>query len=161
MSKFRAPVRSKGNGYVIDIGDDEAEVLLRLISELRSLLTDTDLDPTGQALLARLFPVVYPDDEEFEAEYQRLMRSELVESKLSALTIVEDALNGNGRVDEGQLIAFMQSVNSVRLVLGTMLDIGDDTGEDDEVDVEQQDSPEYHLYSYLSWLLEWSVRALS
>ncbi len=54
----------------------------------------------------------------------------------------------------------MQSINSIRLVLGVMLDVSDDP-DVDEVAEGQEDSPEYALYSYLSWLLEWCVRALS
>ena len=63
-------------------------------------------------------------------------------------------------LDEGELVAFMQSINSVRLVLGTMLAVSDDPA-DDEVAAGLEDSPEYALYGYLSWLLEHCVRALS
>ncbi len=53
----------------------------------------------------------------------------------------------------------MQSINSIRLVLGTLLDVSDDP--DDEVVSEHDDTAEYQLYGYLSWLLEWTVRAFS
>jgi hypothetical protein len=132
----------------------------RLVAELRALLTDDDPDPEAAPLLLRLFPVAYTDDDEREAEYQRLMREELVASKLASLTIVDDALAGSGRVSEPELVAFMQSVNSIRLVLGVMLDVTDDP-DSDEVDAGLEGSPEHHLYGYLSWVLEWSVRALS
>jgi hypothetical protein len=88
------------------------------------------------------------------------MREELVESKLAAMQVVDDALSGDGRVDEGRLIAFMQSINSIRLVLGTMLGVSDDPDED-EVTPGLEGSAEYHLYAYLSWLLEHTVQALS
>ncbi len=132
----------------------------RLIRELRALLTDPDPDDGAQRLLARLFPVAHPDDDEMEAEYQRLMRDELVESKLSAFDIVDDTLSGDGRVDDSELLAVMQSINSIRLVLGTMLGVTDDP-DGDEVTPGLEDSAEYHLYSYMSWLLEWCVRALT
>lgn len=156
MSRLRPPVRAKGDGFVIDIGADEAALVGRLLGELRELLTDPDPTPESHMLLMRLFPAAYPDDADLEAEYQRLMRDELVQSKLGAMGAVEQVLAGNGRVDEAGLTAFMQSVNSIRLILGTMLDVTDD--DDDEID--QEDSPEYQLYAYLSWLLEWSVRAM-
>jgi hypothetical protein len=54
----------------------------------------------------------------------------------------------------------MQSINSIRLVLGVMLEVTDDP-DVDEVAEGYEDSPEYALYGYLSWLLEWCVRALS
>jgi hypothetical protein len=160
MSRFRPPVRAKGDAFVIDLGAEESALVKRLTGELRSLLTDPEPDEGAQSLLARLFPVAYPDDDEMEVEYQRLMREELVESKLSAFDIVDDALSGDGRVDEGQVVAVMQSINSIRLVLGTMLGVTDDP-DADEVTPGLEDSAEYHLYSYMSWLLEWCVRALT
>jgi hypothetical protein len=159
MSRFRPPVRAKGDGFVVDLGADESALIRRLVGELRSMLTDPEPDDSDQVLLARLFPVVHHDDEEMEAEYQRLMRDELVQSKLSAFDIVDTTLSGDGRVDEGELMAVMQSINSLRLVLGTMLGVTDDP-DADEVTPGLEDSAEYHLYGYLSWLLEWCVRAL-
>jgi hypothetical protein len=52
----------------------------------------------------------------------------------------------------------MRSVNSLRLVLGTLLDV-----HDDEADLLlDEDDPAYgqlQLYSYLGWLLDWMVTA--
>lgn len=161
MSRFRAPVRRSGDGFVIDVDDGEAALIGRLSGELRALLVDESDDPAAQALLGRLFPSAYLDDDELEAEYQRLMREELVASKLSALDIVDAAMaDDDHTLDEGELMAFMQSINSVRLVLGTMLDVNDDP-EADEVAAGFEESPEYALYGYLSWLLEHCVQALS
>jgi hypothetical protein len=163
VSLRRGPVRRSGDGYVIAVDADEAALITRLAAELRSLLTE-DADTEGaRALLGRLFPVAYPDDDELEIEYQRLMRDELVTSKLAALDVVERALEpgGDDRVlDEAGLTAFMQSINSVRLVLGTMLAVDDDPDRD-EVAPGWEQSPEYALYGYLSWLLEHCVRTLS
>ena len=60
--------------------------------------------------------------------------------------------------DEGQTIAFMQSINAIRLVLGSLLGIHDDESADQ---ADGDASPEHQLYDFLSWLLEWTVRALS
>ncbi|MGH9133869.1 MAG: DUF2017 family protein [Ilumatobacteraceae bacterium] len=161
MARPRPPIERRGDGYRLHIGDDELALLRRLLGELRQLLvSDSDEEKVAGAMLTRLFPVAYPDDADLEAEYQRLMRSELVTSKLAAIDIVENVIDGAGAaIDESQLTAFMQSINSVRLVLGTLLDVTDDP--DAEVVTEYDDTAEYQLYSYLSWLLEWSVRALS
>jgi hypothetical protein len=112
-------------------------------------------------LIRRLFPVAYPDDEEKEAEYQRLMREELVASRLSAIDSVIRTIepaNATALLDEGETIALMQSINAIRLVLGSMLGITDDDSADA---ADETDSPEHHLYDFLSWLLEWTVRSLS
>ena len=153
MSDPRLVTRSR-HGYVLHLGVEERTVVSRLLDELRRLLRS----PAGAPGLARLFPVVHPDDREREDEYQRLMRDELVTSRLGAIDAVQRVLAGSGRkvtLDEAQLTAFMQAVNAVRLVLGTVLDVG----EDDEPSAD--DSPEHHLYGYLSWLLDASVRAVS
>lgn len=161
MSRFRGPIRSTRKGFEIAVDDDEAALIRRLAGELRQLLTDDADDEHARALLVRLFPTAYPDDEELEEEYQRLMREELVASKLAALDVVDRALApGADPLDDAGLLAFMQSVNSVRLILGTMLEVSDDP-DADEVRAGLEDSPEYALYSYLSWLLEHCVRALS
>lgn len=158
VSRFRSPVRRKGEGFIIDLGDQEAEVVLHLVDELRTLLTNTNSEPAAEALTARLFPVVHPENAEMEAEYQRLMRDELVQSKLSALSQVEAALRGNGRVNESQLLAFMQAVNSIRLVLAVMLGIADDeSAEAIDGISELAETHEQMLYHYLSWLLEHAV----
>lgn len=160
MGIFRRPVRRSGSGFVIDLHDEEATLIRRLVGQLRAVLTDDDPDTEAQALIVRLFPVAYPDDDEMEAEYQRLMRDELVQSKLAAFDIIDEAVGGDAPIDEGRLIAVMQSINSIRLVLGVILDVSDDPDRD-EVDEDLEDSPEYHLYGYLSMLLDACVQALS
>ena len=164
MRRRRSPVRESGNGFLIELGEDEAMLVTRLLDELRQLLTNPSPDSSERLLVVRLFPVAHPDDEDEEAEYQRLMRDELVESKLEAIASVERVLAAERRsdrvVDELGLVAFMQSLNAIRLVLGTMLGVTDDPTED-EVDEQLERSPEYHLYAYLSWLLEHCVRAAS
>jgi hypothetical protein len=157
---FKRPIRRKGDRFVVDLGDDESALIGRLTGQLRSLLTDDDPGEDAQALLVRLFPVAYPADDDMEAEYQRLMRDDLVQSKLAALDVVDSALGASEPIDEGRMIAVMQSINSIRLVLGVMLDVSDDP-DVDEVDEQREDSPEYALYGYLSLLLEWCVEALS
>lgn len=158
---LRPPIRRSGGGFAVRIGDDETELVRRMLGELRELLT-TD-DPAVGGLTSRLFPVAHPDDPEREAEYQRLMRDELVASRLASIAVVEEALDGRRLLDENQLAALMRSINALRLVLGTMLGIRDDDA-DPEVDAVPEGvagSPEHHLYGYLSWLLEHAVRALS
>ena len=164
MRRRRSPIRESGDGFLIELGEDEAMLVARLLDEMRQLLTNPSPDSSEKLLTARLFPVAHPDDEVAEAEYQRLMRDELVESKLEAITQVERVLTAERRsdrvVDELGLVAFMQSLNAIRLVLGTMLGVSDDPTLD-EVDEQLEQSPEYHLYAYLSWLLEHCVRAAS
>jgi len=154
MSEPRLITRSRDK-FVLHLGADERALVVRLLSQLRALLTDPEADP---ALLRRLYPVVHPQHIDREEEYQRLMRDELVTSRLAGIDAIDEMLDSPGRkvtMDEGQLLAFMQAVNSVRLVLGTMLDVG----EEDELS--EDDPPEHHLYGFLSWILDAAVRASS
>jgi len=154
--RFVPPVQAVKGGWKINLDSEERNLLIRLMGELGALMTG----PEDNELLLRLFPVAYPDDDEKEAEYQRLMREELVASRLSAIETVTDALDPERveLMDEGETIAFLQSINAIRLVLGTMLGITDDETADAADDAT---SPEHQLYDFLSWLLEWTVRSLS
>ena len=155
--RFVAPVEAVPGGWRITLDVEERSLLIRLMGELRELLGG----PHDNELVRRLFPTAYPDDDEKEAEYQRLMRDELVASRLAAIDSVTETLSAtrdDQLLDESQTIAFMQSINAIRLVLGTMLGITDDDSADD---AEVADTPEHHLYDFLSWLLEWTVRSLS
>lgn len=148
-------VRARGGGFVLRLAVEERALVSRLLDELRVLLTD----PPDQAMTARLFPVVHPDRPDQEAEYQRLMRDELVTSRLAGIETVKDVLAGTSKkvtFTEDQLVAFMQALNSVRLVLGTMLDVS----EDDDV-ANSPLVPEYQLYAYLSWVLDAAVHVLA
>ena len=158
MSERSAFARAKGGGYSMRLNADERGIIVRLLDELSALLTD----PDDHAMTRRLFPVVHRDNPDQEAEYQRLMRDELVSSRLAGIATVKAVLTADRNAkkvafDEVQLVAFMQAVNAVRLVLGTMLDIT----EDDEEGPEHGLVPEYQLYGYLSWLLDSAVHALS
>jgi hypothetical protein len=140
MARARPPVYRVKDRYRLNIGDDELVLIRRLLDELRDLLL-SDADGTGSntVMLTRLFPVAHPDDPELEEEYQRLMRVELVASKLKAIEAVEAVIDASGTtIDEAQLTAFMQSINSIRLVLGTLLDVTDDP--DAEVVTEHDDT---------------------
>lgn len=160
MSKPRDPIRRSGDSFQIDLGKNEAQIVLSLIRQLRGLLTDDGHSEEAGQLLKRLFPIAYPDDADEEDEYQRLMRADLVQSKLASIAIVEDALEGTGIVSEDRLMAFMQAVNSLRLVLGAIVGITNDQP-DEEAENDESESQEYDLYQYLSWILEQSVEAVT
>ena len=155
--------RSCRGGYVLKLGADERLLISRLLGELRALLLHPPEAGSAADATKRLFPVVHPGDAAMESEYQRLMRDELVASRLSAINAVDALLVEPGRkvsFDEEQLVSFMQAVNAVRLVLGTLLDVSEDDDGADET-TGTVNAPEYQLYRYLSWILDSAVHALS
>ncbi|MEP7204451.1 MAG: DUF2017 family protein [Ilumatobacteraceae bacterium] len=155
---FIPPIQRVRDGFAFNLGDDEKQLVTRLLTELGQLLMGESGDPR----LIRIFPPAYhlADDAEAEEEYQRLMREDLVASRLSGINTVNAALGSPDAVDEEAMIAFVQAINGLRLVLGTMLDVVEDHDPDDIPDDDPQVG-EYHLYNFLSWLLDWAVRALA
>src|SRR5215207_4587080 len=143
-------VTRHGDGFTLHIGADERQVVARLLAELRGMQTD----PDAAEAVTRLFPVVHPNDPAEEQEWQRLMRDELVASRSAAIDTVVAVLERPGRkvaVTAREMQAFIQAVNSIRLVLGTVLEVGED---EDESPPELLESPEYGLYGYLSFVLD-------
>ena len=169
---YKGPlVRSKNGTYKLALPKDQCEVLTHLITELRdSLMTTTD-----DASLRRLFPTAYHNDAKKDAEYQRLMREELLASRLSSIEIALKVISSSNELSESEVDAFARSINSLRLVIGTSLDIAEsdfsDTSDSSQNDSEIPDSTQdesaeqklvqRELYDFLGWILEWTVSAQS
>lgn len=151
------PIEAIDNGqFVLNLTSDERETLLGFVSQLEEVLNS----PPTDARLRRLFPTAYHDNPEHDAEYQSYMRDELAQSRLASINTVRSALSSDEAMSESQVYAFMTVLNSLRLVLGTLLDVD----EADDLDLIPEDSPAYgqaQLYEYLGWLLEWTVSALA
>ena len=151
------PLQRTSDGVLITLSAPEAELVGRLLGELRQLL----LAGADDEVLRRLFPPAYlqAEHQEAEAEFQRLMRDELVAARLDSIERVNRALTTGEVLDDDGVMAFVRALNQVRLVLGTALDVS----EDDDLAELSDDDPmagEYHLYHYLSWMLEASLDAL-
>lgn len=158
--KPRPVFERTADGYVVNLDVEEKDLIVRLLAELRGLLL-TD-DPNTAAIKRRLFPPAYhlADDRDADEEYQRLMREELVASRLSALQFVDQAFAAGTPLDEEAMHGLLQSLNAVRLVLGTLLDVSEDDGPN-EMDDDDPMVGEYHLYQFLSFLLDAAVDAVS
>ncbi len=150
----KRPIRRTRDGrFEINVPREEREVLKGYLDQLRDLLLSDD------PLLRRLFPTAYPDDAERDAEYQRLMKGDLIESRFVAIETMEATLDATS-IDEAELNRWMQAINSLRLVVGTRLDVSEDWS---EVDIDEKD-PDFGLwvlYEILTWLLYAIVNALS
>ena len=145
--------RLRSGRYQLRLDGDERALLRGLPAQLRGLLA-TD-DPS----LLRLFPTAYTDDPKRDAEYQQLMREDLLELHRGALDVMEETIDAVD-LDEEQLTAWMKAINQMRLVLGTRLDVTEDLY-DDGMDANDPRASAFALYSYLGWLQEHIVQALS
>jgi hypothetical protein len=145
--------RLRSGRYQLRLDSEERELLRGLPTQLRQLLGTSD--PS----LLRLFPTAYTDDPKREAEYQQLMREDLLERHRGALEVMEETIDA-AELDEEQLVAWMKAVNQMRLVLGTRLEVTEDLY-DEGMDSNDPRAPAFALYSYLGFLQEHIVQALS
>lgn len=142
--------------FALNLTPDERTTLRGFVDQLDDVISAPHDDPR----VRRLFPTAYHDNPEHDAEYQGYMRDELAQSRRASIDTVREVLLSDEPFTEAQLYAFMTVLNSLRLVLGTLLDVD----EADDLDLIPEDSPAYgqaQLYEYLGWLLEWTVSALS
>ena len=156
--KNKGPVtRLDAMSYSLNIDASDRTTLNGLLDQLRDVL----MHDSSSDIARRLFPAAYHQDEQHEQEYQRLMRDELLSSRLASLSLTTSLLERETNSDSivlsaDELDALMRSINSLRLVLGTLLDVD----EDEFVAHLDEDDPaygQYQLYSYLGWLLDWIV----
>lgn len=154
------PVRRAEGGYRMEVDAAHRRVLADLLGQLR----DSIVDSTDDERFRRLFPVAYHQDPEHDVEYQRLMHGELLASRLDTVTGAVTILERDGAdeyvvLNGDELDVLMRSLNDLRLVIGTLLDVQ----EEDHDDPPGPDDPafaHFQLYGYLGWLLEWVVQAL-
>jgi hypothetical protein len=142
----------KDGTYRVELPDEERDVLAALPGQLREALD------AGEPTLYRLFPPAHADDDAANEDYARLVGRGLVDGKLKALTELERTAHAK-RLDEGELGAWLGGLESLRLVLGTQLDVSEESY--GPLDPDDRDAPRLALYHWLSWLQEEVVQAMS
>ena len=155
--KREGPVVARDNDlFEITLTVDEKSTLLSFVDQLSDILA---MGP-DDVRLRRLFPTAYHENPDHDAEYQGYMRDELTQSRSASIVVVKDVLESTDLITAAQLHAFMTVLNNLRLVLGTLLDVGEDDFEDD-IDENDPAFGQWQLYGYLGWLMEWTISALS
>lgn len=141
----------------LELADKEA--LIGLLDQLRDSLMNGSTDEN----LKRLFPTAYHQDPKHDEEYQRLMRDDLLASRLQSLgtataVLSRETINNATMLSDQELDEFARAINNLRLVIGTVLDI-DESDIDVDLDENDPDDQRLMLYGYLGWLLDWAVTA--
>lgn len=153
-----------GGGVRLELGPNERDILRSLPAQLAEVLRDSP----GEVALTRLSPPAYVEEPEHEAEYRRYMGDDLRERQLTALSLMEESA-GAAELTAEQSEGWLSALNSLRLVLGTQLDVGEDIDDelgalDDDENPPHPDDPRgpaLALYRFLSALLEELVEAMS
>lgn len=153
---FGRAVKRLPSGEVrLNLGVDERAVLRSLPAQLREVL---EIAPESAAA-RRLNPPAYSDHPAHEEEFRRLMGDDLQERQLAALAVLEETVEQD-RLSEEQAHGWLSALNSLRLVLGTQLDVTEDM-EEELLHGGDPRAPGFALYGYLSWLLNELVEALA
>jgi Domain of unknown function (DUF2017) len=145
--------RTRKGDFRLRLPRAERDLLRRLPAELTQVIDDAPDDPS----LRRLFPPAY-EDEADETEYRRLMQDDLTAGRRRSLQVIEETA-GRDRLTVDEAQAWLTALNDLRLVLGTRLDVGEETllhG----LDPGDPRAPELALYAYLSWLQEQLVEEM-
>ena len=126
--------------------DDTMRALLRQVSEeLREVLLVDDDTQTR-----RLYPTAYPDDETLESGYQDMMHDQLLMQRLDGIDQLQATVEDE-EISVEVADAWMSTINQVRLVLGTQLDVGES---DLEISEDDPLATNYVVYQVLTHLLE-------
>ncbi|GBC87844.1 hypothetical protein HRbin12_01862 [bacterium HR12] len=152
--------RTRRGDFAVRIPAAERELLRAVPSELRRLLTEGD--PASDPALRRLFPPASLEDERLRAEFERLTRDELLAGRLAAAETMARTADAD-RLTEDELLAWLATVNDVRLVLGTRLDVTEETTVEDFAGLPEDDERVrmYAVYAYLTFLEDQMVAALA
>lgn len=162
------------------LDDVEAAVLASLVAELLELLAEDDAAPEQDPLaelvgmpsgdgkrpedpgLARLFPDAYSADtaqaEVAASEFRRYTEADLRAGKRANAAAVRAALapledsGGTLVLGREQVDAWLGCLNDLRLVLGTRLEVTEDTELDPSADDPRAQA--LHVYGWLGWLQE-------
>jgi Domain of unknown function (DUF2017) len=141
----------RGDGYILNLDPQDREMLRQLIPQFRELLEEPD-----QPVLRRLFPPAYSEAAytEQQEEYRRLMQEDLVVRHRDELDLLVSTANAD-RLSEEQLLAWMGALNSLRLVLGTFLDVQEGDEGREAASVEES------IYRWLTYLQGEAIEALA
>jgi len=110
-------------------------------------------DETAEAVdpvLARLYPDSRPDDPGASARFRDLVGDELAEGRIARLGIMDETLD-EPSIDDQQAEAWLGVLNDLRLVMGTRLDVRDDT-ESQPIAEADPEAAARIVYAYAGWL---------
>lgn len=146
--------RARDGGIELALSRDERALLAGLAAELRAQL-DGD---TGEPSLRRLFPPAYEDAAD-ERAYRDLAGDSLLDGRRAALKLLAETVDRD-RLSAEEADAWLRALNDLRLVLGTRLDVQEDTFASD-LRPDDPNAPALAVYGFLSWIQEQLVAALS
>jgi hypothetical protein len=168
---------SRRSGSVVARVDEvEAALLTALAGDLLELLgpaepvgtdplaalvgiADRPLDLPEDPALARLLPDAYPDDDAASADFRRYTEGDLRAGKRERAEVVLASLapyprGGRVPLDAALVDAWLGVLNDLRLVLGTRLEVTEETDFDPDADSDDPAEQALHVYAWLGAVQE-------
>ena len=137
----------------LSLTDDEASLLRSLIGEMKVLL---EADIPRDAIKARLFPPAF-DDPEAEKDFEELTRTELEDTKLTAVRTAEEQLGPTGpaeiELDDDGVGTWLRLLTDLRLAIGTRLEVTEETMAA-EIDPSDPNGAALSVLHWLGWMSE-------
>ena len=140
-----APIRRRRDGrYAVKLDPGVRTVLVSMAEQLSPVLSP------HEPMTRRLFPAAYTEDDDqgAEREYRALVDDALLNHHQQCLAVTAKTANAE-LLDESELNAWLSAIGSMRLVLGTRLDVSEDMAPPEPDDPA---APEYALYELLGQL---------
>jgi DNA-binding transcriptional regulator YhcF (GntR family) len=141
------------DAFAVNLGDEERQVVRAVCEDLGSVLQEDDANPS----VRRLFPAAHATDQDVDRAYQDLVHDDLLRSRREILAAVADSTERDV-LDRETLEQWMVGLNAVRLVLGTVLDAGEELP---DVEADDPSLPAWAVYEFLGGLVDAAVRALA
>jgi hypothetical protein len=149
-----APIKRRRDGrYAVKLDPSVRAVLVTMAEQLSPILGP------DEPMTRRLFPPAYAGDDEQGAEqvYRNLVDNALVNHHREAFAVMA-ATAQSDILTEAELDSWLSAVGSLRLVLGTRLDVSEEM---EVPDPEDPTAPEYALYELLGQLQYLMIEVLA
>lgn len=149
--------RTRRGDFELRLRASERDILRALPDQLRVLIENED--PTSDPAMARLYPPAYEDDPIRNLEFERIVGDDLTSQRLTSIAAMEGSIDAD-RLTEEQVLSWLGVLNDLRLVLGTRLEITEETTHEDFA-ADDPRAQSFALYAYLTWLVDAIVSSLS
>jgi hypothetical protein len=136
----------------VRLDEIEAQLLTSLLDDLAEVVEE-DLFEANDPVRERLFPVGYRDDIEASDDFRGLTESSLRAERVQRARACSDDIHGADEIvlDADAAERWIQSLNDLRLALGTRLHITDET-DPSTIDETHPQAPVWNVYYWLTGL---------
>lgn len=165
FTRHRGAVRAELDAVEAQVLSDLAQQVLALVEPpavsedpLAAMvgMPGADVPPPEDPVLSRLLPSAYRDDDAAAADFRRYTDADLrAQKRADAAHVLEMLPPEGGRMslDRDDVDRWLGFLNDVRLALGTVLEVTEETDPED-YDPEDPAYQALHVYGWLGWLQE-------